>query len=91
MVGTLLGSEALSQARLPMYNGGLSLISSSDIMGGGVYVGCQALVLGRKMAKSAGEEFVRAPSGTIGPIYDGRPDGGAQAVRKASEEYPAKK
>lgn len=53
---SLLGLEALSEARLPIREGGVSLINSADIREA-AYVGCQALVLGRVAAVSAREEL----------------------------------
>ena len=48
---TYLGHDALRQAHLPIWEGGLGLTSSSSIKGA-AYIGCHALVLGRVDAAS---------------------------------------
>lgn len=53
---SLLGPEALSEARNPIREGGVSLINSADIREA-AYVRCQALILVRVAAASAGEEL----------------------------------
>lgn len=85
---TLVGPEALSQARPIIREGGGGGLISADIRGA-AYVGCQALVLGRVVVASALEELVdRTFLETAGPIDDDQTSHWAQEVCRAGQGVP---
>lgn len=86
---TLLGPEALSQARLAIPEGGAWPHKQRGYQGSGLH-GMQGPSSGQSGGRVSESEFGCFPSETAATTADGQAGPGAQSVRRANQEVPAK-